>query len=731
MTDQDLTLDDRPAERDEATHDMFAAATPPAATSRAYTVLARKYRPQSFADLVGQDGMVRTLTNAFATGRIAHAFMLTGVRGVGKTTTARLLARGLNYESDSVHQPSLADLAIEGRHCRAIIEGRHLDVLELDAASRTKVDEMRELLDGVPFAPALARYKVYIIDEVHMLSGHAFNALLKTLEEPPPHTKFIFATTEIRKVPVTILSRCQRFDLRRVEPEIIAGNLTAIAKAEGAKIEGEALTLIARAAEGSVRDAQSMLDQALVQVEDGQAVTAGQVRDMLGLADRGHTIALFEQLIRGEAGPAIAAFRDLYRLGVDPDAVVIDLLEHCHGAAVAKTLGPVALGLPKDQAARLAAVGAAVSAGSLSRLWQMLLKAHEEVRAAPDPAAAVEMMLIRLAYAADLPGPEEALRALKGDVAKAAEPAGAAALARPATTAAAEPPPAPQSFADVLALIDQRRDIKLKLDVERGLKLISFRPGAIAFEPAAGAPADLAHRLASRLKQWTGQTWLVAAGRRQRSRHPGRPARPRRRQRPRSGAGRTLRQGTHGPVPRGRDRRDPPPDRDRRVAAHRIGYRIGSGAGQGERMKDLGALMKQAQAMQAKLAAAQASMAESEVDGAAGDGGVRLTLRGGGALCRLTIDEELLKPGEGEILADLILAAHADARRKLEARQAEVMREAAGPLANLPGMPGASQMARILPVPEIERLIGLLCAATGPGPSLGPARGADAAQKAR
>ncbi len=524
MTDQDLTLDDRPAERDEATPDMFTGGAPPAlgqvTTSQPYTVLARKYRPQSFEDLVGQDGMVRTLTNAFATGRIAHAFMLTGVRGVGKTTTARLLARALNYESDSVHQPSLADLAIEGRHCRAIIEGRHLDVLELDAASRTKVDEMRELLDGVPFAPALARYKVYIIDEVHMLSGHAFNALLKTLEEPPPHTKFIFATTEIRKVPVTILSRCQRFDLRRVEPEVIVGNLTAIAKAEGAQVQTEALTLIARAAEGSVRDAQSMLDQALVQVEEGQAVTAGQVRDMLGLADRAHTIALFEQVIRGQAGPAIEAFRDLYRLGVDPDAVVIDLLEHCHGASVAKTLGPEVLGLPKDQAARLAAAGAALSAGSLSRLWQMLLKAHDEAKEAPDPAAAVEMMLIRLAYAADLPGPEEALKALKGDAARAAAdsvgatPGGGGKGDAPALTRAApscDPPSAPQSFADVLALIDQRRDIKLKLDVERGLKLIKFRPGAIAFEPAAGAPADLAHRLASRLKEWTGQTWLVAA----------------------------------------------------------------------------------------------------------------------------------------------------------------------------------------------------------------------------
>jgi len=393
---------------DENTADMFGAA--PAsrsdAESAAYTVIARKYRPKSFDDLIGQEAMVRTLKNAFATGRIAHAFMLTGVRGVGKTTTARLLARALNYESDTVHEPSVTALAEgEGRSCRAILEGRHMDVLELDAASRSRVDEMRELLDGVRYAPVEARYKVYIIDEVHMLSTAAFNALLKTLEEPPPHAKFIFATTEIRKVPVTILSRCQRFDLRRVEPEVIGANLERIAEAEGARVEADALALIARAAEGSVRDAQSLLDQALVQAEAGAVVTAPLVRDMLGLADRAQTIELFEKLVRGEAGPAIEAFRTLYGYGADPATVVADLLEHCHGASLAKAIGPQALVLPKEQAQRLAAVGAAVSAASLSRLWQMLLRAYDEVRRAPDPAAAVEMALIRLAYAADLPGP--------------------------------------------------------------------------------------------------------------------------------------------------------------------------------------------------------------------------------------------------------------------------------------------------------------------------------------
>ena len=512
MTDETVA-----PERDESTSDMFSAAAAEAAPA-AYTVIARKYRPTTFEDLIGQEAMVRTLTNAFASGRIAHAFMLTGVRGVGKTTTARLLARALNYESETVDQPNLKDLAVEGRHCRAILDGRHLDVLELDAASRSKVDEMRELLDGVRYAPAQARYKVYIIDEVHMLSTAAFNALLKTLEEPPPHAKFIFATTEIRKVPVTILSRCQRFDLRRVEPEVIAASLAKIAEAEGFQVESEALALIARAAEGSVRDAQSLLDQALAQTEPGVAVDAPSVRDMLGLADRTQTIELFETAVRGEAGPAIEIYRTLHAFGADPVTVMMDLLEHCHGASVAKTLGPDALGLPRDQAGKLAATGAALSAGSLSRLWQMLLKALGEVRLAPDPRAAVEMSLIRLAYAADLPGPEEALKLIDGERSGGAGPTklptgggGGARASVAASPALAQGLPSPQSFEDVVALIDARRDIGLKLDMEKYVRLISFRPGAVEFAPAPGAPANLAHRLSARLKEWTGQPWLVAA----------------------------------------------------------------------------------------------------------------------------------------------------------------------------------------------------------------------------
>jgi DNA polymerase-3 subunit gamma/tau len=540
LSDSTPPWDEAPAERDENTVDIFGGAPaptpvvaaeearpvvqdPPPETGDAYTVLARKYRPRTFEDLIGQEAMVRTLANAFSTGRIAHAFMLTGVRGVGKTTTARLLARALNYETDTVKGPSV-DLTTEGYHCRAIIEGRHMDVLELDAASRTKVDEMRELLDGVRYAPVEARYKVYIIDEVHMLSTAAFNALLKTLEEPPPHAKFIFATTEIRKVPVTILSRTQRFDLRRVEPDVLVKHFDRISAKEGARIEMDALSLIARAAEGSVRDGLSLLDQAIVQTDRGATVTAAVVRDMLGLADRGQTIALFENVMAGKTKDALEGFRALWGFGADPGVVMLDVLDHCHASAVSKALGPDALSLPKEQAARLAAIGAHTSAGTLSRLWQMLLKAHEEVRRAPDAMAAAEMALIRLCYAADLPGPEEALKALRdgspiggggpgGGVSMGGGGGGAVSAQAPVMMAApgAQAMPVVASFDDVMALIAAKRDIGLRLDAEQYIRPISFRPGAITFEAGPGAPGNLAGRLVRFLKEHTGQPWLVAA----------------------------------------------------------------------------------------------------------------------------------------------------------------------------------------------------------------------------
>ena len=544
MTDSDPNLDGPPwdedvVERDENTDDMFGApaaapepppapvaaapvearAEPAAEDGAAYQVLARKYRPRTFEDLIGQEAMVRTLTNAFATGRIAHAFMLTGVRGVGKTTTARLLARALNNETDVIDKPSLA-LTAHGRHDAAIMAGQHMDVMEMDAASHTGVNDIRDILESVRYAPVEARYKVYVLDEVHMLSTQAFNALLKTLEEPPPHAKFIFATTEIRKVPVTILSRCQRFDLRRVEPEILVEHLGRIADREGMKIETDALALISRAAEGSVRDGLSLLDQALVQAERGETVKTETVRDMLGLADRTQTIALFESVMAGRTPEALESFRTLYGFGADPVQVTNDLLEHCHAASVAKMLGPNATRLPNDQAQKLAALGAAIPAATLSRTWQMLLKALDEVRRAPSPADAVEMALVRLAYAADLPGPEEALKRLQSGelIGGGSAPRGGGGGGGGGTSAqlAARPVmapalPDPQTFEQVVALIGEKREVGLQMDVERYVKPVSFKPGAIVYESVQGAPIELARKLSARLREWTGRTWLIAA----------------------------------------------------------------------------------------------------------------------------------------------------------------------------------------------------------------------------
>ncbi|NBW07222.1 MAG: DNA polymerase III subunit gamma/tau [Caulobacteraceae bacterium] len=544
MSDVDVDSGEPPweedlPERDENTDDMFGAPAPaPAAApaplpppvpvstpapvegdGEAYTVLARKYRPRTFEDLIGQEAMVRTLTNAFATGRIAHAFMLTGVRGVGKTTTARLLARALNNQTEVIDRPSL-ELTAHGVHDAAIMAGQHMDVMEMDAASHTGVNDIRDILESVRYGPVEARYKVYVLDEVHMLSNQAFNALLKTLEEPPPHAKFIFATTEIRKVPVTILSRCQRFDLRRVEPEILVEHLGRIAAKEGMKVEDDALALIARAAEGSVRDGLSLLDQALVQGERGETVKTEIVRDMLGLADRSQTIALFEQIMGGRTPEALETFRTLYGYGADPIQVTNDLLEHCHAASVAKMLGPNATRLPADQAKALAALGAAISAGTLSRTWQMLLKGLEEVRRAPSPADAVEMIIVRLAYAADLPAPEDALKKLQngeplGGGAGGGAPRGggggggaSAALApRPAAPVLANP----QSFEDVVKLVGERREIALQMEIERYVRPVSFAPGRLTFEPVAGMSANLANKLSSRLKEWTGRQWFVIA----------------------------------------------------------------------------------------------------------------------------------------------------------------------------------------------------------------------------
>src|SRR5690242_15796685 len=385
-----------------------------AAAAKSYRVLARKYRPASFEDLIGQDALVRTVSNAFETGRIPQAWILTGVRGVGKTTTARILARALNYdlpggsvEGPTIHMPQL------GVHCQAIMESRHMDVLEMDAASHTGVDDVRQINDSVRYAPASARYKVYIIDEVHMLSTAAFNAFLKTLEEPPEHAKFVFATTEIRKVPVTVLSRCQRFDLRRVEADVLMGHLSNIAKKEGVEVEAEALGIIARAAEGSVRDSLSLFDQAIAHAAG--IVRAEEVRQMLGLADRTRVIDLFEHLARGDIAAAFREFRDQYDTGADPIVVLSDLAEFVNFVTRVKIVPALADNVAFGETERVRAREFAMklSMRVLSRMWQMLLKGITEVQAATRPAAAAEMVLVRIAYVADMPTPDEAIRMIE------------------------------------------------------------------------------------------------------------------------------------------------------------------------------------------------------------------------------------------------------------------------------------------------------------------------------
>lgn len=501
-----------------------------------YQVLARKYRPETFVDLVGQTAMVRTLKNAFEADRIAQAFVMTGIRGTGKTTTARIIAKGMNCIGPDGNGGPTTEPCGECEHCKAIMEGRHVDVMEMDAASRTGVNDIREIIDSVHYRAASARYKIYIIDEVHMLSTSAFNALLKTLEEPPAHVKFIFATTEIRKVPVTVLSRCQRFDLRRIEPEDQIALLRKIATAESAEITDEALALITRAAEGSARDATSLLDQAIS--HGAGETTADQVRAMLGLADRGRVLDLFDMIMKGDAAAALSELSAQYADGADPMAVLRDLAEITHWVSVVKitpdaaddpTIGPDERGRGIDMAGKL-------PMRVMTRMWQMLLKALEEVAAAPNAMMAAEMAIIRLTHVADLPSPEELVRKLQntpvppvptggpgGGGGQIAGGAGGNATAYGTSqvsgaAGATVTALAPQvddalaryaTFDHVIELIRKNRDGKLLMDVEADLRLVSYRPGRIEFEPTPTAPSDLAQRLGARLQSWTGNRWAV------------------------------------------------------------------------------------------------------------------------------------------------------------------------------------------------------------------------------
>jgi DNA polymerase-3 subunit gamma/tau len=511
----------------------------------AYRVLARKYRPADFTALIGQEPMVRTLTNAFASGRIAQAWMLTGVRGVGKTTTARILARALNYRTAEIDRPSV-DLSTFGEHCQAIVEGRHVDVIEMDAASHTGIDDIRDIIERVRYAPVAARYKVYIIDEVHMLSTQAFNGLLKTLEEPPPHVKFIFATTEIRKVPITVLSRCQRFDLRRVEPATLVSHLAGIAEKEGVAVENAALSMVARAAEGSVRDSLSIFDQAIA--HSAGAVTAATVRMMLGLADRARVIDLFEQVMKGDMAAALGEFRAQYDAGADPAAVLSDLAEFTHFVTRLRFVPSAAAdaSLTAEERERGSAFAGSLSVRTLSRAWQMLLKGIGEVQTSNRPASAAEMVLIRLAHAADLPTLDEAIAAVSdapqgpgggGGRAQIAAPSspgprasggGAPAMRAVAPEPRPDPMPAPRaeaaseivpepfavsSFEDIVALADRNRDMTFKVLLKRCVRPVKVEPGRLDVALTGDAPKTLLTDLNTRLRAWTGRPWLVSVSR--------------------------------------------------------------------------------------------------------------------------------------------------------------------------------------------------------------------------
>ena len=507
---------------------------PEAKDTLPYRVLARKYRHVDFTTLVGQEAMVRTLRNAIATGRIAHAFMLTGVRGVGKTTTARIIARALNCVGpDGTGGPTVDPCGLCD-NCKAITEDRHVDVIEMDAASRTGIDDVRELIEGVRYRPVSARYKVYIIDEVHMLSDKAFNALLKTLEEPPPHVKFLFATTEIRQVPGTVLSRCQRFDLKRVSQETLIGHFGRIAATEKIEISPEALALLARAADGSVRDGLSMLDQAIA--HGGGVVDAAQVRDMLGLADRSRVLDLFEKTMRGDAPAVVAALTEMHESGADPAVIIEDLLELTHWVTRLKVAPDAAASVADSERAHGLALAAKLSMSTLTRAWSLLLRGLRETLDAPAPLRAAEMVLIRLCYAADLPSPSDAIKALQNGAPVAATVTPAVVAASPAgspaprggangggarlatqavTTALAQPtaataPPNPRSFTEVVALFEARREARLVHHLMHHVHEVRCEPGLIEFRPEPKAPVDLAGRLSDLLGQWTGRRWIAS-----------------------------------------------------------------------------------------------------------------------------------------------------------------------------------------------------------------------------
>jgi DNA polymerase III subunit gamma/tau len=475
--------------------------TPKPAGAAAYRVLARKYRPQTFAELIGQDAMVKTLANAIERGRIAHAFLLTGVRGVGKTSTARLIAKALNCVGpDGQGGPTITPCNV-CEPCRAISEGRHIDVIEMDAASHTGIDDIREIIDAVRYASVSARYKIYIIDEVHMLSKSAFNALLKTLEEPPEHVKFLFATTEVNKVPVTVLSRCQRFDLKRIPAEKLAAHFAEVSKSEGVDVEAEALGMIARAAEGSARDGLSILDQAIA--HGAGTVSASQVRDMLGLADRGRIRRLLQLVLSGDAKTALAELDEAHALGIDPTQLLRGLMETLHSATRAKAGASADALQSAEERESAEQMAGALGWGTIHRLWQLLLKGLQDVDVAPDPREAAEMALLRLIHAADLPDPAALLGKLSGEAAPAA-PAGAPTAKGDGAASL------PADFAQLIKLIEDRGKHQLAVQLHDQVGLVRYAAPELVLKPMRPLGGDWPRDVAAVLKSLTGTNWQVS-----------------------------------------------------------------------------------------------------------------------------------------------------------------------------------------------------------------------------
>ena len=477
--------------------------TPPKAAASPYRVLARKYRPQTFDQLIGQDAMVKTLANAIERGRIAHAFLLTGVRGVGKTSTARLVAKALNCIGVDGQGGPTIDPCGQCEPCRAIAEGRHIDVIEMDAASHTGVDDVREIIDAVRYASVSARYKIYIIDEVHMLSKSAFNALLKTLEEPPEHVKFLFATTEVGKVPLTVLSRCQRFDLRRIPSEKLAAHFTEVARAEEVSVEPDALAMIAKAAEGSARDGLSILDQAIA--HGGGNVTAAQVRDMLGLADRGRISRLLERLLSGDAAATLTELDEAHALGIDPSALLRGLMEELHAATRVKAGAADTL----DSAERAEAtrhLAGSLSWSQIHRLWQLLLRGLQDVQSAPDPYEASVMALLRLIHAADLPDPATVLARLSTE----ANSGGSIAASAPASAPNGGVAQLPSSFRALVDALDRSGKRLLAQQLHDQVGVVRFAPPELTLKPLKPLGSDWPRELAAAIKSATGANWRVA-----------------------------------------------------------------------------------------------------------------------------------------------------------------------------------------------------------------------------